>query len=298
MVTTNAPSPGQAETLTNSPPSNQFQPQNPEASLISPTPLPGETPSPGDPNAPVVINTAVSQAESPTPNPPTATPIQPLPTDTPTPAPPTATETPLPTDTPTPTATPTPQDWAFTAVRLAPNPTGGGLLLYGNLTNNTGIIQEIISVNGVFYNAQDELIASTGSADAYWPGFVVTPNQSMPFALTINGINEAAQFDLNVEAQPSNEDVRQDFNFSDLNQRNKNDSYCLEGEVRSQNNKLEQYLIIALVLYDDQDKVINFDNYGKFGYLGLERDDTAAFEICIGPPNQPVARYELQAWGL
>jgi len=47
-------------------------------------------------------------------------------------------------------------------------------------------------------------------------------------------------------------------------------------------------------LYDGQGNVVNFGDYGEFGV----DDDEVDFEICINPPNQEVARYELRAWGL
>jgi hypothetical protein len=51
------------------------------------------------------------------------------------------------------------------------------------------------------------------------------------------------------------------------------------------------------VLYDDQDRVINYsDDYQRFPE-GLVKDTTADFDVCVNPLEQTVTRYELRAWG-
>ncbi len=197
----------------------------------------------------------------------------------------------------TATQTPLPEDWAFSGVRLYPDEYDDGLLLYGQVTNNTGAAQELFEITGTFFDAQGQVIAEPDSSYAYWPGYVLPAGGRMPFELVVDGIDSAAKFDLQVEAEPSGETARQDFTFSDINQWTEDDVYCLEGNLRNPGSELEEYLIIAAVLYNSQDEVVNFGDYEEFGRAGLVGDETSTFEICVSPPNQGVARYELLAWG-
>jgi hypothetical protein len=221
-----------------------------------------------------------------------------LPAATETPVPTaTATETPLPTDTPTPTATPTSQAWVFNGVRTHLNPFDDGLVMYGNLTNNTGATQELKSILGTFYDPQNQIIAGPDSGSAYWPGYTVAPGGTMPFELAITSINEATNFDLNVEAEPSDETPRQDFEFSDIEQEVEEDSYCVAGELRNSGDELEDYLSVALVLYDSQENVISFSYYEELDPDWIEDDDTLEFELCADLLDQAVAHHNLEAWG-
>ncbi|MCL4302065.1 MAG: hypothetical protein KJ077_40610 [Anaerolineae bacterium] len=230
--------------------------------------------------------------------------VAPLPTDTPTPMPiptdtplPTATTTPLPTDTPTPTITPTPQVWVFNGVRLSPNPYNDGLLMYGNLVNNTGTAQKLTSVLGTFYDAQNQVIAGPDSSESYSPAYVVAPGAGVPFELAVETIDNAANFNLNVAAEPSDEVPRQDFEFSDIEQWADEGLYCISGELKNHSGQLHDYLVIALILYDGQENVISFSYYEELDPDWIEGDDQLDFELCSDVLEQGVARHELQAWG-
>jgi hypothetical protein len=172
-----------------------------------------------------------------------------------------------------------------------------GLLLFGELTNNTGTTQELWLVSGLFYDAQGQLIADDDSVYDYWPIDVVPPDGRVPFVLEIDGISSAADFKLRVDADPGSETPRQDFEFLDLNQWTEDDSYCLAGRLRNPGGQLQDYLVIVATLYDGQGNVVNFyDDYG-LDLEDLVGDQTQGFEICVDPPNQDTARYELRAWG-
>ena len=248
---------------------------------------------------------AVQIAQLPSPPPPTATPTSaPAAPPTQIPAPTTGAPiaqlplTPVPTGSSAaqPIATPVSgsSDWDFTGVRLYPNQYEDSLVLYGNVVNNTGSLQELLSITGTFYDAQGQVVAGPDSTHAYWPGYVVPAGSSLPFELFVNGTHSIARFDLIAEAEPSSENPRQDFEFAEVGQGNDQGAYCLKGELRVRGDKPEDYLIIAAVLYDGQGNVVNFGDYSEFGV----DDDEVDFEICINPPNQEVARYELRAWGL
>jgi|GEM_PF-1905264 len=241
----------------------------------------------------VPLDASSVPADTPTSTP-TVTPTKtPVPTSTPM-------ETPLPTSTPTPTTIPTPlpKDWLFNAVQIYPDPDKGRLLLYGNLVNNTELPQEIISIVGAFLDDQGEVIASTGLADAYWPGFVVSPGGSMPFELKVKGIENAADYTLSVEAEPNGDVPRENFEFSDLKPDQDGDDYCVEGEFKNPGSGLRDYLVLTAVLFNGQDNVVNFGHYSVYYPEGVEADPDFEFDLCADSFDQEVTRFELQAWGL
>jgi hypothetical protein len=167
------------------------------------------------------------------------------------------------------------------------------------MINNTGASQELAFVTGTFYDAQGQVIAGEDRTFDYWPIInAVPPGGRVPFELTVEGIQSAANFDLSVKAEPSEETPHQDFEFSDVSQWNEEDAYCLKGTLRNLGGQLQEYLIIMAVLYDDQDNVINFSEYEEYAPEEVLGDQTSTFEICVAPPNQGVARYELRALGL
>jgi len=196
-----------------------------------------------------------------------------------------------------PTVTPTPQAWVFSGVQIYPNPYDDGLLLYGNLVNNTSTAQKLTSVLGTFYDTQNQVIAGPESSGSYWPAYVVAPGAGMPFEVNVDAIDSAADFDLNVAAEPSDEIPRQDFEFLDLNQWSEEDSYCVGGELRNPGGELQDYLVIALVLYDSQENIISFSYYEELAPDWVNDDDTLEFELCADMLGQGVARHAMQAWG-
>ena len=231
----------------------------------------------------------VVQLPSPPGTPPSA---PPSPTDQ---APPSAGLPGSPTPVPPPTVISGPAGWAFAGVQLYPNQDDGGLILYGNAINNTGGPQELLSVTGIFYDGQGQMIADASKTYAYWPSYVVPAGGSMPFELIVDDIDTAARYDLRVEAEPNSESPRQDFELAEVNQWTEDDTYCVEGVVHNSGSPLAEYLVVAAVLYDSQNNLVNFSDSGE---LGLETgSDNAPFEICVNLSNQQVARHELQAWG-
>jgi hypothetical protein len=101
-----------------------------------------------------------------------------------------------------------------------------------------------------------------------------------------------------VEAKPSDDPTRLDFEFLDLEARNDDEDYCISGILGNPGAEVREYLVIAAILYDDQERVVNFIDYGIFGDVGLSSGDLVPFDLCVQPPNQGVARYEARAWGL
>ena len=217
-------------------------------------------------------------------------------TDTPTPSP----ELLPPTDTPEPpTPTPLPEGWVFNGVQITPKPDGSALLVHGNLLNNTSSAQKLSRVTGSFFDEQGQVIAGADSnLTDYWPIAAVPPAGQVPFELVVPGLQSAADYDLQVQAEPGELLLRQDFEFIDVNLTPKEDKQCVIGKVRNPGGELQSYLVIAAVLYDAQGNVINYYDHLEQSIGNLKDDTMLDFEICVDPLNQPVARFEPQAWGL
>lgn len=123
----------------------------------------------------------------------------------------------------------------------------------------------------------------------------ILPGVRVPFELIVDGVHDAANFTLKVEAEPSSESPRQNFELSGLRQWVEEDDYCLEGVGQSTDDSVQNYLVIVAILYDEGGNVVNFGNYYD---SNLEVDKALNLEICVGPHNQGVAHFELRAWGL
>ena len=125
----------------------------------------------------------------------------PQPTVKPTPDP-TATPTPLPTHTPTATTEPVIETggWSFANLQLASS--ANGLIVRGEMVNNTGITQELDVMGGAFYDDIGQIIADDRDMVASWSVGIVGPGERVPFEVVVNGVQGAADYELNIEAQP------------------------------------------------------------------------------------------------
>jgi hypothetical protein len=211
----------------------------------------------------------------------------------------------IPTPAPTPTRYPTatsvatraasPDGWAFAGVRSAADQ--DGLIVYGDVVNDTGSSQQMSQVTGTFYDAQGGVIA--GSDDAYdsRPVEVVPSGGRMPFELVVYGIQSAADFDLQVISQSTDETPRQDFEFIGVDTSSTNGSYCVTGKLRNPGDRLSHYLVISAALYNGEDRLINFDSLEVPTPGLVVGDKSLSFSLCIEILDQEVADYEVQAWG-
>jgi hypothetical protein len=235
-------------------------------------------------------------AELPLANPPSPT-VPPPPTSTP---PTTATAAPASTDTPTPapTATPLPGGWVFTDLRLSPAPNGNDLLVLGNLINNTGSTQTLDTIDGLFYDSQGQMI-DTAFYTYDYPINEVPQGGQIPFQIEVKDRPHTADVKLQVLADSGGAAPRQDFEFLEVNAGPQGNEYCIAGKVRNPGRELDNYLVIAAVLYDSQNKVINYSyDYFDEALQVLAGEQTQDVAICVDPLQQEVARYELEAWGL
>jgi hypothetical protein len=289
------------------------------------THLPTLTPTASGSNAPIGAATPVTGLIPPLPPPPSnpaAAPVRghtsltSLPTLTPTPITAAASEQaappaqemaqasgsnpgPITAPPPAPTAFPTSTpvlsapDWSFANVQFYPDQYGAGLVLYGDVINNTGVSQELTAITGAFYDAQGQLMADGDDILNVWPIEVIPAGGRLPFELAIPGLQNIADFDLSVQAQPNGQMPHQNFDFPEVNELIEDNYYCLTGQVQNLGAQLHTYLMVVAVLYDSQDRMINFSEY----YEPAPADELSDFEICVDLINPDMARYELRAWG-
>ena len=169
-------------------------------------------------------------------------------------------------------------------------------MLHGILFNNTGTTQTLNEIRRIF---PDDLDLSSASNDrAYYPVTQISQGGQIPFKLLIVGQSDASDFELEVVASESGNSPHQTFEFLEVNAVIDEDEYCVVGKIRNSGSELSDYLIVASILYDDEDKVINYNTYNEESLGDLVGDQTRQISICTDPLNQDVARYELQAWGL
>lgn len=205
------------------------------------------------------------------------------------------------TETATATATVTPEGggWAFANIRLATDPdeSDPNIVIFGEVINNSGVVQEIGVITGLFYDAQGQVIANEENTTDYWPVEAIPVGGRMPFEMVVIGIQSAASYKLRVDSNVSPDLPGQNFEFSAVTQTTESGNYCVGGKVRNPGEALKSYLIIVVTLYDSQNRVINFGSDEKVGVTTLVGDTTLNFRICITPPNQDTVRYDLQAFG-
>ncbi len=223
---------------------------------------------------------------------------------TPTPRPtkiplPTRMATPAPAINLEPTATPDfkTSGWSFASTRINDR-SDDGLLLYGEVINDTGSTQELYYISGTFYNDEGQIIAGHNNTADFVPIYNISPGERVPFELIVNNIGSAAKFDLWARSESGGDAPRRDnFEFLDVTEQSEDDTYCLSGLLANRGDDLDDYVDIVAILYDDDDNVIKFNESYQTEVEDLSGDETLAFEICVDSLDDEVARYDLRAWG-
>ncbi len=126
-----------------------------------------------------------------------------------------------------------------------------------------GSAQELAFISGTFHDAEGQAVANAESIIDYRPIDVVPSGGKMPFKLTILGVQSITNYNCSVEAEPSSQTMRQDFEILELNQwADDSGEYCVAANVRNQGDALQENLVIIAILYDGQDNVISFSLEG------------------------------------
>ncbi len=187
--------------------------------------------------------------------------------------------------------------WSFVNVRIVTDPIEVSVILYGDMVNKTGSSQEIFYLTGIFSDSRGRTVSGSNYTYDYWPIELVPPGGLVPFELTVYNLQSVADFAFEVIAEPSSETPRQNFEFLNVDASGDSRDYCVTGKLRNSGGQLGDYLVVVAALYDDQDKVINFDSYGDYSPEDVVGDQTLDFEVCVDPLDQEVAHYEVRAWG-
>ncbi len=152
----------------------------------------------------------------------------------------------------------------------------------------------MVFISGTFYNAQGRVIAGPDQISSYCPADAIPVGGQLPFTLNLDEIQNVATYNIDIEGESADYVLHQDFEFLELNQWQQEGNYCVSGKFRNQGVALEAYAVPFMVLYNNQDQVVNFADYYAEEALN---NQTLDFEVCIETDNQTVNRYKLQAWG-
>jgi len=184
--------------------------------------------------------------------------------------------------------------WSFANVQIINQ---DSVMVLGNMVNNTGVTQLISDVTGTFYDNQGQVTPGQHDTYDYWPVEVVPSGGQVPFELTAYDIQRAERVELSVVSQPSNQRPRQDFDSLNVTSVDIGGNYCISGNLHNSEGQLQDYLVVVAVIFNDQDKIINFDSDASAHPADVVGDRTFDFEVCLDPSGQDIARYELQAFG-
>ncbi|MCB0225406.1 MAG: DUF3426 domain-containing protein, partial [Anaerolineae bacterium] len=265
--------------------------------ILRPTNTPIKVAAPAQPAgrlAPSPADLASNAPPTPTPD---SSPVEAL---DPTPPPPVPTPNPESAAPASPeiNVAPNGSEWVFMGVQISYQDEEG-VIIDGDIINNTDAPQDIVKLTGTIYDSQGQGVADVDNdAAAYWPLETVPPGGQVPFEMTIYQIQDIANFDLDVVAQPSRETPRQDFELADLDPSIDEGNYCVTGKLWNRGDPLLDYLLVLVILYNDQDKVVNFGTYQGNSPEEVQNDDALNFEVCTDSYNQQIARHELRAIGL
>ncbi len=254
------------------------------------------------PTAAPIAPSATTVPTLPAGVPPTPTSLPPTPNETPTTAPPspTATATPLPTATPvaTPTSPVAPTltgGWQFENLQQFSD-TDDELTITGELVNNSGDTQTLNAIGGEFFDATGAKIAGDDDIFNYWLTDNIPGGGRLPFELSVDGIESAANFSLTADAEPAPGVTRTDFQVNVTDQSRESDYYCIEGTV-AWSEPFNNYLEVIATGYAADGSIISFDDdYFSQSTAGL--GSTVDFAVCLDDPDPPsIDHHTLQVWG-
>lgn len=201
--------------------------------------------------------------------------------------------------TPTPTATPTATpatDLVFAGTRGFFDQTENAYRVVGEIVNTTTLYQQMVAVTGNFYGDQDQLVADDADVLDYLPQAVIPPNGRVPFDMLVPDLAGAARYELVAEAVESLTPIRE-FTPTNLTQSVEFDRYCVRGTVQNSGDRLDESLVVVVVLYDVQATVVNFGDFAPGSPFSIFGTRVLNFQVCVSPPNDNVARYEVRVLG-
>lgn len=180
-----------------------------------------------------------------------------------------------------------------------PHPSQNGLLLVGEIVNNTEAPQQVLEISGNFYNEQGQLVAGRLKTTYQIPtnAVPVPIGGRMPFEVHVLDIEQAASYVLEVRAQTSPETARQFEGFINSTTVTVRGRYCVNSSLTRPEPGLTAYLAITVLLLDADGKAISLGGVYEPDIDDVMSTPTHNFQICADVYNQPVAGFQLRAWG-
>ena len=191
-------------------------------------------------------------------------------------------------------ASETPQ-WQFSGIKVNPKPNEGIVQLLGDITNISNSAQKLSFITGTFYDAQGNPVAGEDFTVDYWPTNIVPPGSKLPFEVIVLGVQNIADFDLRAEAQVVDNNMVQGFEFADVNLRQDESLFCLDGQLINSTGQVQENLIIIAVMFDDQDRVAGFADFTA--NANQSNIQPLPFDMCTEVSQPNISRHELRAWG-
>jgi hypothetical protein len=173
------------------------------------------------------------------------------------------------------------------------------LLLVGEIVNRTGTAQRVLEISGSFYDLQGQLVAGPLKTVYQIPTTAVpVPVEGrMPFEMHVLDIEAAATYVLQVRAQVSTEVARQFDGFVNSTPLSVRGQYCVNSSLTRPEPGLTNYLAITVVLLDADGKAISLGGVYEPDVDDVMSTPTHNFQVCADAYGQPVAGYQLRAWG-
>jgi hypothetical protein len=169
--------------------------------------------------------------------------------------------------------------------------------VYGEAVNNTGATQRINLIAGTFYNAQGQVVVTLIQTSGYWPVDVLPSGGRVPFEMIAPGTSDPASYTLAVQSQTSTATPRTDFEFTRQGESIGDGLYCAQAAFRNPGADLSSYLYIVLILYNDQNNVINLSEAYEPSLAEIAGGQSHDMEVCADPLGLTVDHYEWRAWG-
>ena len=237
----------------------------------------------------------------------TATPTSSLPTATPT-------KTPEPEEeddreptryppTPTPTSIPgdLPAGWSFSNVAGMLDAEASSLLLWGQVFNNTGADQYLLTTAARVYDEHGTLLADAYNTVEVVPVTTLVQGRKTPFELEIylperEFDPDQLSYELYVEAMDAWYETREDLTILEHTWSATDESYEITGTLQNRGPALTSFVKVIATLYDASGKVIGL---GWFGEVDPSYLAPGVVEFTIEVENVPfeAVSYDLQALG-
>jgi hypothetical protein len=185
---------------------------------------------------------------------------------------------------------PTTNDWAFSSINLIAGE--DSLKLVGELINGTGSAQKLNTVTASIFDGQGQEIADPSDIEGDWPVDAIPAGGKMPFRLTINDIQSAADYELTVDSEVLTAAPGQVLELSNVTQRAEGELFCLAGQLQDFGDGSPVDLVVVSILYDNAGNVIDFGDQ----FFNQITPAAESFKVCANAGGQQVARHSMWAW--